>query len=288
MGRLTDTLLGKTAYAEKTAAPLIDVSTDGQFGYSQNPAAYVSMTQYVRKPLVVRLLSAPRGFNDLPNPSKWTQTLKSLIETQALRIEGFQGQISLDYQSTPFGGAGEEIETVSDIKRARSQPSWTWRERYNRTIGRFWDQVIFELFGHPETKYPNVCTRVNKPTDLLIDYQCFSVIAFEPDPTFTYATKAWVMVGMGPRQGSVVEGTRDITAPGDGLDISIEFTGVAFQNQAVDDLADVFIKQMAITGANPNNRAMFIKGVEPNIASDAAPHGFAENIAELARAAATP
>ncbi len=281
MGRLSDTLLGKVAYGAGVETPMVDVSTIGQNGHGQNPQHWVSMTQYVRKPLIIRVLEYPRGFDDLPTPAKWKQTLKSLLETQALRVEGYNGQLNLEFQSTPFGGAGEEIETFSKTTRARSQPSWTWRERYGRSIGRFWDQIIYELFGHPETNYPNVCTRTNAPTDLLLDYQCFAVIAFEPDPTFRFINKAWVTVAMAPRQGSVVEGMRDLTAPGDGLDITIEFTGVSFQNAAVDALAQVFLREMKITGADPNTRQMFIQKIDPSLTPVSG--GYADNLAEMAR-----
>lgn len=286
MGKLAETLLGKTGFGTDRLTPMVDPARGGQFGFSTDPVNHVSQTQYVRKNLVIRLLEPPRGFNDLPNPTVWRQTLKSILELQPNTVEGFNSQLTVDYVSTPFGGAGEEQETMSDVKRARTTPSFAFTERYGRPISTFIDQWILELFGDPISKYPNVCTRVSKPIDLLSDYRTCSFIAFEPDPTFRFIDKAWLVVNAGPKQGAPIEGRRDQNAAGENLNFTLELTSISFVGKAIDELAQIFLNEMSITGANPNNRASFITKVDASVNSAAAPIGFAENIAELARAAA--
>lgn len=286
MGRFTDTLLGKQGYGTDRLTNMVNPVRGGQFGHSIEPAEHVSATQYVRKNLVVRLLEAPRGFNDLPNPPVWYQSLKAILETHPNTVEGFNSQLSMEYVSTAFGGAGEEQETVSDVKRARTNPSFSYTERYGRPISTFIDQWILELFGDPNTKYPNVCTRVNKPVDLLSDYRTCSFIAFEPDPTFRYIDKAWLVVNAGPKGGAPVEGRRDLNSAGENLTFTLELTSISFVGRGIDELAQKFLDEMSITGANPNNRKAFIDKVDASVDSTAAPVGYAENLAQLARSTA--
>lgn len=287
MGRFTDTLLAQnTGYGADRKTPMVNPGRPGQFGHSIEPAEHISATQYVRKNLVIRLLEAPRGFNDLPNPNVWRQTLKSILETHPNTVEGFNSQLSVEYVSTAFGGAGEEQETVSDVKRARTTPSFSFTERYGRPISVFIDQWILELFGDPNTKYPNVCTRTNKPTDLLSDYRTCSFIAFEPDPTFRYIDKAWLVVNAGPKGGAPMEGRRDQNSPGENLTFTLELTSISFVGRGVDELAQIFLDEMAPTLVNPNNRKAIYEKVDATVDGNAAPFGYAENIAAMARSTA--
>lgn len=286
MGRFADTLVGKQGYGTDRLTPMVNPVRGGQFGHATEPAEHVSATQYVRKNLVIRLLEPPRGFGDLPNPALWRQTLKTILETHPNTVEGFNSQLTVEYASTPFGGAGEEQETVTDVKRARTTPSFAYTERYGRPISTFIDQWILELFGDPITKYPNVCTRVNKPVDLLSDYRTCSFIAFEPDPTFRYIDKAWLVVNAGPKGGAPVEGRRDMNSPGENLSFTLELTSISFVGRGIDELAQIFLNAMDATGANPNNRKAFIEAVDADVNSTAAPIGYAENLAQLARSTA--
>ena len=97
--------------------------------------------------------------------------LKHLVEVQAKSIEGLNATITVDYTETPVGGAGEMQEDVSNVTRQRSNPTFTWTEKYGKPINAFLEYWIFQLLGDPESKIPQVVTRgTKKPTDLLPDY----------------------------------------------------------------------------------------------------------------------
>ena len=290
MARLTDAILqADSAYAEGRYAPTIDLKHGASFGFEVDMPSYVSNTQYIRRNLIARLIEAPRGFQYLPNPSQWIAALKSLIELHPKTWEGFNAQLTVEHASTPFGGAGEEQESVSNVTRARPAPSAAYVEKYGRPIATFWDQYILELLGDPITKIPNVVTRANAQgavADLLPDFVGFTVLFFEPDPTFTKIDKAWLITNMMPKAGAPVEGRRDLTAPGDQSEFNIEFTGISQVGFGVNQFAQTLLTAMNITGANPNLRPAFVGDIDPNVS--AVTSGIGDQITADAQTAVTP
>lgn len=291
MARLINTVMdpkAQTAYGRGRLPPVLTMAQQGQFGQQVEMAGYVSSTPYVRKNLIVKVLEVPRGFNDLDEPQDWIAAYKSLIETHAKRVEGFQAQLTVDVVSTPFGGAGEEIESPSDVKRQRSSPSFTWVDKYGRPIATFWDQYIMELIGDPISKTPNVMTRAQmrnvKLPDLLPDYIGGTIIVFEPDPTFTLVDKAWLVTNFWPKSGAPVEGIRDLTSSGDMSEFSIEFANICQVGLGVNKLAQRLLNEMNLTGTNPNNRDAFIQAVDPLLGNGiASAVGYTEQMDRVAR-----
>lgn len=289
MARLSDTIMQPPrAYGRGRNTPVIDLVNGGQFGQQVEMAGYVSSTPYVRKNLVAKVLETPRGFQDLDEPSTWIAVYKALIELHPKSIEGFNAQLTVDTVSTPFGGAGEEIEAPSDVKRAKSSPSLSWVDKYGRPISTFWDNYILELIGDPITKTPNVMTRAQmrnkKLPDMLPDYIGGTVIFFEPDPTFTMVDKAWLVTNFWPKSGAPIEGRRDLTSGGDMLEFSIEFTALSQVGFGVIALAQRLLNEMNLTATNPNNRKEFITAVDPSVyASNAATVGFTEQMDAAAK-----
>lgn len=290
MARLGNTILDKKAYGENRSMPMVDLVNGGQFGEQVEMAGYVSSAQYVRRNLIARVIETPRGFEDLPNPEKWREAYRALIELHPKTIEGFNSQLTVEVASTPFGGAGEEIESVSNVTRNRSVPNLTWVERYGRPISVFWDLYIMELLMDPITKIPNVMARAaangKASPDLLPDYIGGTVLFFEPDPTFTKIDKAWLVTNFWPKTGAPAEARRDLTSPGDQVEFSIEFSAISQIGTGVNELAQKMLDEMNITGANPNNREAFVKAVTPDLTSTMP--GFTEGIKEAARTVVTP
>ena len=66
MSRITSALLGELAYAKGRKQPILDLTFDGQQGWSPNLTEWVSNQAYVRRNLICVLLEAPRFFDKMP------------------------------------------------------------------------------------------------------------------------------------------------------------------------------------------------------------------------------
>ncbi len=286
MARLTGTILNGKGYGVGRQNPMVDLDMGGQMGQQTEMAEYVSSAQYVRRNLIARVIEAPKGFDKLPDVDKWRSAFKALIELHAKSIEGFNSQLTVETQETPFGGAGEMIESPSNVTRARSNPSFGFVERYGRPISTFFDMWIMELIMDPITKTPNVVTRGDvTDVDLLPDFIGATVIFFEPDPTYTKVDKAWLCTNMFPKAGAPVEARRDLTAGGETVEFNIEFTAISQVGAGVVMFAQKLLDEMNLTGANPNLRPAFIDQISEDIKKGE--HGYAEQIANAARTAVT-
>ena len=142
----------------------------GQHGWAPNLTEWVSNQAYVRRNLVCVLLEAPRFFTLMPDPAKWVSTLKSLLELHCRSIEGFNAALTVDTDEHPVGGAGEMQQEVINVTRARTEPSFTFVEKYGRPIQTFIQHWVQYALMDPETKYALVGTLEKKPEDLLADW----------------------------------------------------------------------------------------------------------------------
>lgn len=249
-----------------TSGAVADLRYNGQNGFMTDPKSLVSNANYVRRNVIAVLLESPTGFNDLPNPEMLHGTLKALIERHAKSITGLTSTLAVEYVAQPVGGAGEEQEDVSNVTRARSNPAFIWPEKDGMPVQKFVDYWILNLLGDPETKVPRVVAhKGGDVVDLLPDYRGMSVLFFEPDSTHTKVEKAWLTTGMMPRVGGTVEGSRDLTAAGEGLEHSIEFTGVTQVGEGVKQVAQKFLDEMGLTSVNTNLRPAIIEAVSADV-----------------------
>lgn len=284
MARLLGTIVGNKGYGIGRNTPMVGLDMGGQFGQQVEFAQYVSSAPYVRRNLIALVIEAPRGFDDLPDPEYWRSAFKNLVELHPKSIEGFNAQLTVETQETPFGGAGEMIESPSNVTRARSTPSFSFVERYGRPISTFFDMWILELVMDPITKVPNVVTRTGaNVADLLPDYIGGTILVFEPDPTYTKVDKAWLTTNFFPKTGAPVEGRRDLTAGGEQLEFTIEFAGISTSSAGVVAFAQRLLDEMSQTGSNPNLRPAFVDGISADV--KAAETGYANQIANAARTA---
>lgn len=266
MTRLAGTLLQKKGFALQSEAPVVDLRQGAQMGPSTDFTSYISNTPYVRRNLIALLIEAPVGFQDLDNPDVYVGTLKSLVEVQAQSITGLNSQLELSFEEVPVGGAGEVQETVSDSKRTRSQPTFTWAEKYGKPISKFLRHWITMLIMDPQTKYPAVLARKGRAlTDILPDYNSMTVLFIEPDPTGTKVLEAWLCTNMQPRNTGPIEGSRDLTAPGQKVELSIEFTSITQVGEGVNLFAQRQLDALHLGGMNPNQHKAFINAVDANV-----------------------
>tara|TARA_B100000929_G_scaffold279165_1_gene255966 strand:- start:936 stop:1976 length:1041 start_codon:yes stop_codon:yes gene_type:complete len=268
--RLARQILGHEAYGEKRmdAPGMADIAQlqAGQNGFRTDFEGYVNNSAYVRRNLIAVLVEAPRGFQHLPNPNQWVATLKSLIELHANSIEGLTSTLTVDFVENAVGGAGEMQEDISNVTRARSTPSFTWTEKYGKPINAFLEGWITNLMMDPITKVPNIMTRSgSKPTDILPDYTGCTILFLEPDPTHTRVVHAWLCTNMHPKTAGEVTGSRDLTAAGESVNYSVEFTSLTQEGLGVQLLAQRYLDEMNMSAVNPNLKPAFVDQIEQDI-----------------------
>ena len=284
MSRLTDALLDQRAFAKGATQPMLDLSYGGQFGWAPNLTEWVSNQAYVRRNLVCILLEAPRFFQLMPDSQKWVMTLKSLMELHARTIEGFKAGLTVDTDTHPVGGGGEMQDEIIDVKRARSEPVFTFNEKYGRPIQTFLYNWIQYGLMDPDTKFALVNTLSGqKPDDMLADWYSMSCLFFEPDPSHRKVVKSWVTTNMFPKETGDIEGKRDLTTGSEILTLSIPFTGISQFSMGTNILAQRILDSININNANPYLRPSFVQEISSDV--NAATEGYKEGIQGLADSA---
>ena len=284
MSRLTDTILDQRAFARGSQSPMVDVTFGGQMGYAPRVDQLVSNQAYVRRNMIAMLLEAPRFFQLMPDPQKWVDSLKALVELHARSIEGLNAGITLEFDEHPVGGAGEMQSEITDSKRARSEPSFTFVEKYGRPIQTFLQNWIQYGGMDPDTKYALVGTLSGeKPEDLLLDWYSASMLFIEPDPLHRKVMKSWLVVGMMPKSTGAIEGKRDLTTASEVLNLTVEFTGVAQVGLGVDTFAQQILDSINITNANPYLRPSAVQELSGDV--QAATESYQKGVEDLATSA---
>lgn len=283
MSRLTNAILGNQAFSNGSTAPMLDVTYGGQFGWAPDLTQWVSNQAYIRRPLVCILLEAPRFFQLMPNPTVWVQTLKSLFELTPTVIEGMNATIEVEWADHPVGGAGEIQQEVTDVKRTRSEPAFTWIEKYGRPIQNFLQQWITYGMMDPETKYAMIGTLskasgVTLPSDLLADWFTASALFYEPDPTHTKVVKSWVTTNMMPKGTGEIIAKRDLNTASELTTLNVTFSALSQFNLGTNTFAQTILDNINLQNANPYLQPSFIQTMDSNVASATAA-GYSQGIA---------
>ena len=286
MSRVTNAILGSTAYGRGSTDSMLDLTYGGQFGYSPNLVELVSNQAYIRRNLICILLEAPKFFQLMPDPAKWVQTLKALFELHCRTIEGFNGGLTVDFDEHPVGGAGEMQQEVTDVKRARTEPVFGFVEKYGMPIQTFLYYWITYGMMDPDTKYALSGTLSQPPSDNLMDWHSATALFIEPDPTHTKVLKSWVTTNMMPKGTGEIIGKRDLTAASEVLNLNVEFTGVSQFNLGTNVFAQSILNTIKMTNANPYLKPSFIQGINSDVAA-ASTSGYREEIANLSSQAVT-
>lgn len=295
MSKLKDSILGsgpQASFSEKKqdAKGMVDISllNVGQNGIHTNFAGYVNNAAYVRKNIIAVLVQEPEGFKNLPNPTKWTATLKALVETLPNSIEGLNGTLTVENVEEAVGGAGEIQQTASNVVRERSVPVFNWTEKYGKPINAMLSGWITNLIMDPETKIPAIMSRRGGgqatnvlegelPSDVLPNYNSMTVLFIEPDPTHTRVVEAWLSTNMRPTTAGEVIGSRDLTAGGELTQYSVEFTALTQMGQGVRDMAQKYMNQLNMVAINPNIEPAWVN--DANLVEDGkvGPNGYSNS-----------
>lgn len=268
MARLADAILKpKEAYGGH--AGTINLRHGGQFGlmprigaidYSgeNHFAEIISTHAYVRKNVIPIVLDYPRGLNLMPDAYKWIDAYKNMIETIPTSIEGLTSGLTVETDEHPIGGAGEMLEEITDVKRARTTLSFSYRERAGKSINKFLDILIRYLYMDPDQKRPLVC-RLFPGAGLEAvkgmytpDYYTGTVLFIEPDTTTRVVVDAWLCTNMFFKSNGERTGRRAITQGGELVEHSIESSCVTMSNESVKRLADEILGSLNILNSTPD------------------------------------
>lgn len=271
MARLKGTLIAHGgAYSNMSFAPTVDLRLGGQNGFIPDYRTYLSNSAYVQRNVIPFLIEYPRGFNYLPNADIWIGTLKALVETQALTIEGLNGKVNVSYTENAIGSSGEMQEDFTQVTRERSTPSFTWVERQGRPVHLFFNGWIFYLIGHPDTQTPMINSlpqNADKYFDFLPDFNSMSVLFVEPDPFQRRVVEAWLCVNMMPKTSGDLSGKRDLASAMSDRKVTIDFTAMTMMSLGVNQFGQWLLNQLNYVGLNPHTRRSAIETISANITS---------------------
>jgi len=267
--RLSNTIL-QGAYAPSMQNVSIDVRQGGQMGYAPDLTQWVSNTAYSAKAGIAILLQAPGGFDYFSNPEFYVGALKALFETMPKTITGYARGLETDWVENAVSGGGEMQQDITNVTRARTQPVTTYIEKYGRPIQTFLEEWITNLGMDPDSKVPGIATLNGlTPSDLLPDMTTCTVLFFEPDPTFSTVNKAWITTNMFPKSTGAIEGKRDLLAAQEGLEISIEWTGISQSSLGVRLFAQSILDSISLANANPLTAPAFVSGIDSDVNAQA-------------------
>lgn len=289
MSRLTDAILtGAYARGGEAAAPMLDIKNGGQHGWSPNLTSYVSNQAYVSSPLVCILLEAPKMFTVMPDSQKWISSLKALFELHARSIEGFNAGLKVDVEEHPVGGAGEQQQEFVNVTRERSQPKFTFIEKYGRPIQTFLDYWIRYGMMDPDTKFALLGTQnSDQVKDLLADWYSATCLFMVPDRLHKKVDKAWITTNMYPLSNGDITAKRDLTSAQEMLTLDIEFAGISQFGLGVNQFAQGILDSINIQNADPHMRPSFVSGISADVEASAT-NGYKSWTEETAAANVAP
>lgn len=284
MSRITSAILDQRAFGIGTTQPMVDLTYGGQNGWSPNLVEWASNQGYVRRNLQCVLLEAPRFFTLMPDPQKWVSTLKSLMELHVKTIDGFNAGLTVEFDEHAVGGGGEFQQEITDVKRARSEPSFGFVEKAGMPIATFFEHWIRYGMMDPDTKYAMIGTLAGeRPDDMLPDWFTMSCLFYEPDPSHRKIIKSWVTTNMMPRGNGDNIGKRDLTAASEVSNITIDMTGISQFNLGTNLFAQRILDTINLNNANPYLRPSFIQDISSDV--NAAEEGIIKNITDLGASA---
>ena len=260
---------------------MLDLDYGGQFGWAPNLKEWVSSQGNISRDVVCFVLEAPKFFSKMPNPEKWISALKSLMEVHTITIEGLNMGLTVETEEHPFGGAGEMMEEVTNVTRARSQVTTTVRDLYGLPISNFLTNWITYGLMDPDSGYALVGTRPDAPSDMLADWYSMTCLFTEPDPTHTRPVKSWIGAGMFPKTTGDIIGKKDKTGGGEATEISIEWAGVFQSGYGPNQLAQKLLSDVNIQGADPFMQKAFIKYEELDEEVKAQDKGYKKSVENI-------
>ena len=238
---------------------------------------WINNHAYVKKQIIPLLLSYPKFFDYMPNKEYWLIAYKSLMESQALKIDGLQSNLIITFEEHATGGDGNMQEEITNVTRERSEPVYTWQERANKTIARFIEAVVLWGYMDPETKSPRVRNFMDEEDYGYIytpDYQAGAMMYIEPDIMFREVIDAWMCFNMLFKSaGDSRKGSRDLTQAAEMPTLEVGLTAITISTTTVQEFGKKLLSEMSILSLIPDDDLTTPFGeIDPNVKD--APTGF--------------
>jgi len=281
MATIADAILNKEeVYAGHS--PALNLRYGGQNGYfakigrvgpdGKNVEEWISNQAYVQRNIIPVVLRAPKFLNYMPEPQKWIDTYKALIELHPLTITGLTSGLTVETDEHAIGGAGEMQEEITDVKRARSTVSTTYKEKAGKAIIKFLDYLIRYGMMDPDTKKPLVANFMENIEDIggmyTADFYTGTVLFIEPDVTQKIVVDAWLTTNFFPKSNGERTGKRDIHSAGEAPELSIEWAGITMNNEAVMNMADTILQNLTVINTLPDVGMVTPQSeIDPNVAA---------------------
>lgn len=286
MTRETTKLLGSQAFGGQMSQYVLDPTFGGQGGWSNDLTQWLNNQAYVSKQIFAIVLEAPAFFSQMGNPKKWVEILRAFFETHVKTIEGLHSGIEWTFEEHPVGGAGEMQSEVVDAKRAVSAPVVSVVDKVGLPFQNFFRSWGQYGMMDPDTKYALATNLDNAPDQAWTAEQYTATVIFiEPDASHKKVVKAWLCTNMMPHNNGEEDGRRDLTAAGELLTLSIEFTALTQTGVGVRTLAQTLLDGLNKTNANPYLRPAFIQDISSEVA--VAEDTYANTMAVVAEEALT-
>lgn len=287
--RPTDALIDKRSYGRDSVNPMSYLRYGGQFGYAPKHAEWVNAQPHVSSNMVIKMLTYPGVFDNFRDGREWKLSLKSLIETHPVSIEGFQAGITIETDSVPLGGDGQTLEAPTDAKTPETKVTLNYKELYGRAIANFWINYARMAIKDPATKYAGstALPSDNRPTDHLPDQYSFSFLAYEPDAIHKNVVEAWLCDGQFPKGDIHITGKRDVTGPGELSDLAISLAGFAHTGYDIRLMAQEYIDEINMVNANAFHMPRWLQGTDPDL-EGADVNGYVEGIDKMTAANINP
>lgn len=285
MTRKTSRLLGDQAFGSQLSAYVNDPTYGGQGGWSNDYTQWLNNQAYVSKQIFAVCLEAPGFFNYMNNPNKWVEIFRAMFETHVRTIEGLNSGLGVEFDEHPVGGAGEVQHEPTNSRRTQSNPVIGIVDKVGLPFQNFLRCWIQYGIMDPDTKYALASNLATQDRPWTADMYTGTVLFVEPDAAHNRVNRAWLCTNMMPHGNGEETGRRDLTAGGELLTLSIEFTALTQVGVGVRALAQAILDQMNRSNANPYLRPAFIDGVDSDVA--AADDTYANTIATVADSAIT-
>lgn len=252
--RYSDVTIGQRAYGEGASKGTIDLSLAGPRQFAVDIPNLAANTPYVRRNVIAVVLDLPVFLSYMADTDKWVANFKRLFEVHARTWTGLNQTLHVEYAEAPASGSGEVIEAATNVTRERSTPTMTCYELAGRSVTRLFNTWIRYGIGDANSKVPLVVEEGNLDASKWNQtFASATILFFEPDPTWTDITAAWLCANMQPKDGVTWEGGRDSGVMGQYEEVSIAFTATTEVSIAVDNLAREIMGSMSKKGLDPQH-----------------------------------
>lgn len=280
---IVNQFISQQAYNRETNRHMVDLSVSGQYGHVPDHRVWADQTPYISGFTYARVIRAPRGFADMPEPHRWYAALKNLVERHVRSIQGLTSTLQVDVRETPWAWAGEQFQIDANVTQERSQVQLQLgAELYGMPYHAFVDAWIRNLIRNPQTKYANVTQfdQARRPDNLLADYRGATILYFEPDPTLSRIQKAWMQFNSWPMAGIPFTSQGDKISGGELLEHTLGMTGITMTSLGINKFAERFLTGLTLQNSNPALAPATVSAVQADLL--AAKVGDEDNIRRAA------